>query len=158
MIGTHCKMRAPDGGRPSLKAQPLVETFILTDAIDSLTLAKWPLQDVLSITVDGSAVTDYTVVHSHGIIRRNEGGTWNGTVAVTYVGGWLPLPETVKLAAKSLVKTLRTIDPPTSRDASIRSISVEGEGTVQYQVNAGAARLIPVHVDALLSPYRNITV
>jgi len=161
MIGNYCKMRAPDGGRPSLKAQPLVETFLITaDAVDSLVLAKFPIQDVLDITVDAVDVSDYTVVHGQGIVRRNNKGTWLGTVAVTYVGGHLPLPETVKLAAKSLVKSLRSVDPPTSRDASIRSISLEGEGSVSFQTESGSSigtrRLIPVHVEALLAPYRNL--
>jgi len=161
MIGNYCNCRIPDGGgRATLKAQGLVETFILTDPIDSLVLAKFPVQDVSGITVAGSAVTDYTVIHSKGIVRRDEGGTWDGTVVVTYVGGHFPLPEPVKLAAKSLVKSLRVVDPPTTRDAAIRGISVEGEGSIQYQVdagaNAGTKRLFPVHVEALLAPYRTI--
>ena len=160
IIGNHCKRRAAEGSRPTVMAQLLVETFHIASPVDSLVLARWPVQEV-SIVADATGVLSsdgYSVFGGTGVLRKATRTQWSiGTVEVSYVGGFVEVPPAIKYAAKAMLRVLQTQEEAASRDTTIRSISREGIGAVTYATGENASSstqtAVPQFIANLLAPY-----
>jgi hypothetical protein len=157
-----CNVRAAEGSRPTLMMQSLVETFELDAPITGLVLARRPVQEIASIAATSGtlAETDYTVVKGAGIVRRAHRGRWCGEIVVTYTGGLATVPDALRYAAIAMVKDIRAAEASAiERDQSVRAVSVEGVGSVQYAVDSAVTvagkPLIPSYIATLLAPYVN---
>lgn len=64
-----------------------------------LTLPERPIVSVASVTLNGVAVTDYTI-SGPDLVRE---GKWDGAVAVTYAHGFDPIPHSVQTVVAQIV-------------------------------------------------------
>lgn len=142
------------------------ETIRLPTPTDALTLARWPLVSIVSITEAGKplAGTGYEAERDAGTVYRLTGSDtrrpWPaGKIVVEYQAGYaLPgdpvrtLPEDIERAVILLVRHqwhARGCDP------LVKAEEVDGVGRVEYWFGGGTkGSALPVEVDALLTPYR----
>jgi len=52
-------------------------------------LDLYPVYSVATVTIDGEAVTDYTITAKSGLLEREDGWDYDAEILVTYVGGYL---------------------------------------------------------------------
>lgn len=90
----------------------------------ALTLPELPVTAVASVTLDGDAITDYTV-DDYGILWRDDPGWWprGDNYIVTYSHGYAPanIPAILKVVAFQLARRAGTSDV---RQESIADYSV----------------------------------
>lgn len=72
------------------------------DGLQYVALPASPALTVVSVTVDGTDVTDWTISADAAVIRRP--GGWSGQVVVTYVAGYQVQPASDVTGARALIK------------------------------------------------------
>lgn len=177
-----CKVRPATGGQPTFLRETLTETFWVEDYAYratwagryDLVLARRHGVVVDTLTIDGVVVdaSDYAVDGEGAILMRTN-GWWCGTsIVVVYRAGFLLeepsdieagadlVPDDLKYAASLMVQQFRAMIPPTDRGQTVRGITVEGVGSVQYATDslstATVRQLVPDYVAALLGRYTNL--
>ncbi len=146
------------------------ETIRLTVPVDDLSLLRWPVVSVVSVTEAGKtlAVSDYETDAAAGFVYRLTGSDdrrdWPAAkLVIEYAAGYvLPgkpgrtLPEDVERATVMLVKAgwfARLRDP------LVRSEDVSGVLSTTYWVGGfGNGSSLPPDVEGLLSPHRQSSV
>jgi len=131
----------------------VAETFDLTLRTDALVLSRWPVVEIVSVTVNGAALASSGwTLGANGMVKLTI--PCSGSVVVDYRGGFV-LPDTTgrTLPADIEQAALKLINYEwfsRGRDPLLRSETVEGIGRTDYQVGGVA---MPADVEALLSPY-----
>ena len=153
-----------------LATETVTETFRPEYSVDALSLARWPVQSITSIVVDGDALatTDYEADLSVGTLWRlttnDRRKHWAALkTVVTYVAGYkLPgegardLPFDIERACIDLVK-LRY--HARGRDPLLRGQEHDGVGSETYWVGgASDGGAMPPDIRALLDPHREMLV
>jgi len=148
----------------TLAMETVSETFrfeLCEPRADCLLLSRYPVQNIVSITEDGTALTsdDFEVDPDTGELFRLSSDyprDWCGrTIVVQYVGGYelLPdLPQAIERACINLVKTYRAA---AARDPLVRSETVDGVLSQTFWVGTvpGSSGGIPPDVTAMLDPF-----
>jgi hypothetical protein len=134
---------------------------------DVILLDRYPVTNVATLVEDGTTLTrdtDFEVDTETGkLFRLSDDSAVNWTfdkLAVTYTAGYLllgTLPMNIERATISLVKLLRS---SATRDPSLRSENILS-GLYSYTLFSPSTDFVaglPGDVEALLAPYRNISV
>jgi uncharacterized phiE125 gp8 family phage protein len=136
------------------------ETFFITCETDALVLDRFPVSAITSVLVDGVALTsaDHVCDHRSGILSKVSRDTlinWRiGKVEVTYVGGYLLLPDLPYDLEQACLKMVQYSYSQSGRDMAAKRIEIPGVQTVDYWVGAmGKAGELPPDVAALVGPY-----
>lgn len=142
------------------------ETFRLSALTETLSLSRWPVVSIVSVSETGNTLTsgDYETDDDVGFVYRLTGSDnrrhWPaGKIVVDYSAGYIlpgaagaTLPEDVERATMLLVKAewfARTRDP------LVKSEGIDGVGTTTYWVGgAGDDAALPSDVAGLLTPHR----
>lgn len=152
-------------GRP-LALETVRETLFERSSTDLLALTRFPVVQIASLTVNGTAIDEdgYAVDRAAGLLYRRSPTRclfWpHGETVITYSAGYvLPgeagrtLPHDIERAALLLIRYGWLAQ---SRDPSIRSETEDGVGATTYFNALGtAADAMPLEVQGLLSPYRS---
>lgn len=114
---------------------------------EPLHLSRWPVQSITSVVVDGAAPlvanTDYIFEPDTGNLYRLDANgryaawSFNYTLVVTYVAGYVDQEDDVAFAALNLVRLLWYSQP---RDPTIKSESTVGVDSVTYDTSAGSPK------------------
>lgn len=141
-------------GRPLLAGE-YRETFRLIHLERVLTLSRWPVVSVASITEgdDTLAVTDYEISADEGLLHRltakGRYQCWaNEVTVVTYEAGYAEAPADVQAATMSLIADAWSAR---GRDPGMRSIGI---GSINLSYFDPLARNALASVEHLLQPYR----
>jgi hypothetical protein len=149
--------------------ETVAETFRNRDGERTrvILLDRFPVTDVTSVVEDGTTLTentDFEVDPATGRVYRLSSDLdvdWSfSKLVVTYTGGYAllgALPYNVERACIGLVKLLRA---NATRDPSLRSENILS-GLYSYTLfnpSSDYVAGLPGDVEALLAPYRNITV
>lgn len=131
-----------------------VETFTFdTDETaklgQPLVLSLYPVVDVVSVTMNGSAA-DYELDAEAGLLYLTA-GYWSGTIVVTYSGGYVLPSEAPAGLVEAIIAQMR--DLRSSRDTSIQTIA-HGDTRVSYFNTAGSEAAISAEVSGFLAPFR----
>lgn len=142
------------------------ETFRLSAPVATLSLSRWSVVSIVSVTESGNTLTadDFEAEDGEGFLYRLSGSDqrrdWSaGKIVVEYATGYvLPgkpgrtLPEDVEQATLMLVKAGWFAR---SRDPLVRSEDVSGVLSTTYWVGGfGAGASLPPDVEGLLAPHR----
>lgn len=130
-------------------------TVTLTgDATPRLILPDTRIQSVVSVDVDGEAVTDGFEVLEHGVLVLTDGSVWDATpnnIVVEYEHGYAVTPEPVKRAAMTLA--IEYLVPSALPARAISQSTDLGEFRVSIaNVDAGRYTGIP-EVDAVIKTF-----
>lgn len=133
------------------------------ESANALRLSRTPVAAITSVTVDGSATTDYKVDTKSGVLARTASGvvgTWFGReIIVTYSGGYelvgtLPWP-----VEDACLVMLRHRASSRTRDPMLRQLEIPGVSTETYWVPSGAQESgLPPEVEDLLADFRTVAV
>lgn len=141
-------------------AETVEEVFDLCGKTsDTLLASRTPIVEITSITQGDTVLTagdDYRYDAKSGIIYR-VGGRWSGDdIAVTYAGGFDPIPLDLQGAAIDMVKALQF---NRSRDPLLRSENILS-GLYAYTLfdPSTAAAGTPQQVSAALDAYRVLAI
>ncbi len=158
MVSRHCNR--------SFAREAVLETFRLAVPERVLSLGRWPLANILSVTENGDTLTadDYEAETETGFLHRladDRRTLWaTGKIEVSYRAGYaLPgqpgrtLPPDAEAAVVALVKDFWFAR---GRDLAVKAETVEGLGRTDYW--RGGDSSMPPEVAGLLTPYRNIPV
>jgi hypothetical protein len=126
-------------------------------------LDRYPVMEVESVTVGGSAV-DYIVEPKSGILRIRNGGTFSNDVVVRYKGGYNCPDDAPKGLAQAAVEGIRGSFYYGSRDPMIQAIMDNNSGSIRFfpppgvsrtggGSGGGTARPLTPTATALLIPY-----
>lgn len=114
-----------------------------------LVLSLYPVVDVVSVTVNGSAV-DYDVDTESGLLYL-QSGYWSGTVVVTYSGGYL-LPDGAPAGlVEAIIAQIR--ETRETRDTAIQTVT-HGDTRVSYFNTAASEGAIDSVALAFLAQFR----
>ena len=135
--------------------------------VEYLMLARWPVAEITSVTVDDVAVDDdeYRLDEETGhLYRLDESGypsvwEWCKDIVVVYTGGYLMPEETSPTLPASLegaaVELVASYWLSRGRDPKVRSESIPGLSEVSYWVGSvGAQGDLPPSVISKISPFR----
>jgi len=137
------------------------ERFDFRRPVANLMLARWPVVEVTSVTVDGTALTsaEWIIEDAGCLTRQDDDGDlqdWLGRVVVAYRAGYtLPgaaarnLPHDIERAAIMLVVSAYQ---GRGRDPAVRSETVEGCGETTWFPDG-----IPPTIAAILEPHRQVS-
>lgn len=158
MVSRHCNR--------SFARETVTEAFRLVAPERGLSLARWPLANILSVTENGHTLTasDYEAEAETGLFYRladDRRTLWPaGKVEVRYSAGYtIPgqlgrnLPHDAEAAVVALVKDFWFAR---GRDLAVKAETVEGLGRTDYW--RGEDSSMPPEVAGLLTAYRNIPV
>lgn len=149
----------------SLVLEGVEELFRPGRRLEEIVLARYPVADGASITVDGVALgpADYELDASAGLAWRLSGDhrvAWAARkIVVDYDAGYVPpaqgaavtLPPDIQRACMTLVVSYHQNQ---GRDLSVRSESTQDVGATSWlDPRAGMEALLP-QVAGLLAPYR----
>lgn len=167
LIARECLVPKAGAVLPTLREEGIVETFRIRAGRvyredGPLILARHPVSRINSIVVDGVELVeeDYELLQSEGhLVRLCEDRPvgWSGDkIVITYVAGWEPIPDVLKLAA---IRILQEHVSASERDPLLRGETIEGIGRFDYWVNApsassAGARPVSSTVSAMLDPFR----
>lgn len=148
----------------------ITETFWPSGGVicaEALILSRYPVAEVVSVTVDGDAVasTEWRIDVEAGLLYRLDASGfpsfWSAckAIVVVFEGGYrLPgedgrdLPPAIEAAAISL---LNSYWQARGRDPMVRAEDIPGLGSVQYWVGAvGEAGSLPPDVVSKIAPFR----
>ncbi|WP_377847222.1 hypothetical protein [Bosea sp. UC22_33] len=152
-------------GRP-LALETVRETLLERSSTDMLALARFPIVDIASLTVNGTPIDEdgYAVNRAAGLLYRRSPTRclfWpHGETVITYSAGYvLPgeagrtLPHDIERATLLLIRYGWLAQ---SRDPSIRSETEDGVGATTWFSSLGTnSDSMPLEVQGLLSPYRS---
>lgn len=151
--------------RRTLRQRDIEERFFLSASLGPrLYLSGYPIVSVTSVTIDGEATTDFLVEQDKGVLvrTRDDNGTtaiisWTGrNIVVTYRAGYLYATETpadLKRAALSLGAFLHE---SRGRDFSLRSMNIQGVGSVSWLDPQNGGGMIPETIRNVLDFYRDM--
>lgn len=151
----------------TLRSETITETFRSGSNESLIYLARIPVGTVTSVTEDGVVLvanTDYQLDATVGVIYRLSDDVlvdWNfSKLIVVYAAGYTTtalLPDDIERACISLTKTLRGA---ATRDPLVKQESIPGVLDTSYWVGTtpGSTGNLPPDVQALLDPYREISV
>lgn len=142
------------------------ETIRLSAPVGALTLARWPVVSVASVTEGGKTLApdDYETDADTGFVHRLTGSDqrrdWPATkIVVEYAAGYIlpddparTLPEDIERAAILLVRSQWFAR---NRDPLVKAEETDGVGRSEYWIGGPAGgSTLPTDVEALLLPYR----
>ncbi len=144
------------------------EVWRLDAATQPLSLARYPVVSVSSVTEDGAtlAASDYELDAEAGMLWRlasDERTDWRARkITVAYTAGYLlpdqqsrTLPHDVQRACVLMVAAQYNAR---GRDPLLRSEGAQGIGQVSYLDPRAGMEAMPPQAAALLQPYRSFTV
>lgn len=144
------------------------EVWRLDSCVESLSLTRFPVATIASVTEDGTALasTDYEMDAASGLLFRlssDERTTWRARkITVQYTGGYLlpdqsgrTLPHDIQRACILMVSAAYLAR---GRDPMLRSESAQDVGSASYLDPRAGMEAMPPQAAALLQPYRVFTV
>jgi len=145
--------------------ETVIETFFVSRELESLPLARYPISNISSLTIDGGtteSATDYVADKSSGVLLRLSSGamsTWCGErVEVAYSGGYSlssGAPRDLEQACLLMVSYAYSYS---RRDVLAKRIEVPDVQSVDYWVGGvGRGGELPPDVLSLISPYRRLS-
>jgi uncharacterized phiE125 gp8 family phage protein len=150
--------------RRVLALETVRETWRLTERPECLLLRRHPVTAITSVIEDGVTLagTDYDLDADAGFIWRLDGETRIGwaqaTVQVTYSAGYVgpgqsspTLPYDIQRATVLLVSMAYN---SRGRDASLRSVNLQGVVAESYQMPTPGSGGMPTAIADMLAPYR----
>lgn len=153
-IATYC-------GR-TFKAETITETIHYDWSFDGLSLSRFPVQSITSISLDGTTVSSslYTAQSTSGVIyaldSSSDNVTWAaGRYVVVYVAGYSTIPSDLEQACISLVNARRSAR---GRDPSLRSEKIPDVWEASYWVAGGNEYGLPPDIKTVLDRYRVVAV
>jgi hypothetical protein len=114
-----------------------------------LVLSLYPVVDVVSVTVNGSAV-EYEVNAEAGLLYL-KAGYWSGTVEVTYSGGYILPSGAPPGLVEAIISQMR--DSRENRDASVQTVA-HGDSRVSYFNTTTSVGQVSLEVASFLAPFR----
>lgn len=137
------------------------ESFRLMTCFDVLALARRPVSDIDSVTVDGTALDadEYEVDATAGLLYRLNGDdermAWSaGKVVVVYTAGYALLDSLPHGIERACLLLLRSYVSAAARDPMMKAEQVDGVGRMEYWVGStNGASGLPPDVEALLRPH-----
>lgn len=143
----------------------------LGDSVDqapeALLLARWPVEDVTSVTLDGEVLDDdeYEIDAASGLLYRLDGNaspcTWRicDSCSVVFGGGYrMPgdalrnLPEDIEAGALALIRGQYFA---TGRDPALKQVDIPGVMSQTLWVGGeGTKSGLPAIVESYWAPYR----
>lgn len=129
-----------------------------------LLLARTPVTALTSVVEDGVTLdaSDYEVDKPTGRLYRlvdDERAPWAAAkIVVTYTAGWSLPSSAPKDLSRAALTLAAAIHAASTRDAAIRSESVDGVSAVSYFDPANGGGALPEAVRTLADPYRNLKV
>ena len=127
-------------------------------------LWRYPIETVATVTVDGDAVTDYTILADRGSLLL-DGSQVGDVVQITYEAGYqvADIPADLELALWSIFDSvLQGLSGEGGFSDAIRGAVITGVGTINYDTAAatgpdGEPEFIGPAAQALLAPYRRVS-
>lgn len=136
--------------------------------LEEIVLSRSPVASIASVVLDNTETlvsgTDYESDLAEGKLYRLDGNGYAvrwyfGRLEVNYDAGYdfAKLPAPLVRACVSLVKILRS---GSTRDPLVKSENVPGVGQTDYWVGGipGTVGNLPPDIQAMLDPYRNVSV
>lgn len=144
---------------PSLLRETCTEVFRWSGC-GPIHLARRPVTEVVSVTVDGVAVDadDYEIVGGRNLWRltADETTDWSsGKIVVIYVAGYASAPYDLKQAATKLVTALNA---EASRDPNLKRETIPGVIEKEYWVAPSDDPYLSREIDDLIAPYAEMWV
>lgn len=129
----------------------------------ALRLSRIPVTAITSVTVDGTATTDYKVNATSGVLSRTASGvvgTWFGReIIVTYSGGYELLGTLPRALEDACLVLLRHRSASRDRDPMLRQLEIPGVSTETYWVPAnGQDAGLPPEAEDLLAAFCTVGV
>lgn len=125
-----------------------------------LRLARYPVQSVSSVTIDGIALTTFEFETGSGSLYRLESDErvcWHGRkIVVDYVGGF-PADAVPADLAHACVTLCVAMHAAVGRDPTVRSENVPDVGSVSYRDPDNGGGAIPEAVRSLIDGYREVS-
>lgn len=86
----------------------------------ALSLPELPVTSVASVTLDGEAVTDYTLDAYYGLLWRDDPGWWmrGDLYVVTYTHGYATVPNIYKRVAAVLARGASSVSPGVRQEST----------------------------------------
>ncbi len=157
-------------GRETVRERFEIGHGSIDDTTGGLLLECGPVEEVVSVTVDGEALAAGSFeVESRQLYRLQDGARrcWYGRVIlVEYVAGWwlpsdtgtkpagaIDLPDDIERAAIQLVAASISA---ASRDPMVKSESEDGVGSTSWYVQGASAALPHPEAEATLAQYRRV--
>lgn len=157
-----CNVRASAATPPTLRSEPVRDTFRLKCWTDRLVLSRRPVTTMTSVVEDDTTLSpaDYELDAASGVLHRLSGDVYARWLArkivVSYTAGWVTVPDELKLAAMKLAGVFysegQRVDPSIKREITPDVREVE------YWVSPSSDSALPQDVLDLIAPYRNIVV
>lgn len=153
-IARRCNVVSDGVNPPTLLRETCTEVFRWTGC-GPLPLARRPVVEITSVTVDGTAVdaADYEIDGGRYLQRLSSDALsyWaDGKITVIYVAGYQTAPDDLKLAATKLATATFA---ESGRDPSLKRVEIPGVSLHEYWVAPSADPLLSQEVTDLLSPY-----
>jgi hypothetical protein len=164
LIATECGVARSGALPPTLRRETILETFNLARPAKKLILSRRFVDQLSSITEDGSALgaSHYRVDQTAGIVERLDSSgrpaEWCATeIVALYTAGFDEVPGGLKLAA---IRAIHEQVSASSRDPLLKSESVDGISRFDYWVNgasggSASGGAFSPGVLALLNDYRS---
>ncbi|MDP3417856.1 phage head-tail connector protein [Falsiroseomonas sp.] len=136
------------------------EAFRLSQSVKSLSLSRWPVSAIASVTIDGAAVDDaaYEVDPANGLLWRIDGdqrSAWaHGRVVVAYTAGYALPAAAPSALSRACILLASTWWQGRGRDATIRSESTDGVDNVSYFDPRNGGGALPSAVTDPIERYR----
>lgn len=157
MLAVASKEAATYCGRVFVE-ETIDDTFYIRDCIGKLILSRFPVSEVVSVTVDGDVLDDalYRVEEDTGVIYRldtdGELCDWDAEITVIrFKGGYSEIPADLEGAVIDLIKARRSAR---TRDPTVRSERVPDVMEVTYWVSGPGEGHLPPNVRGVFDHYR----
>jgi hypothetical protein len=122
----------------------------------ALTLALYPVAEILEISSAGATAADYQFDPASGRVW----GGWSGTVAVVYSGGYDLPEEAPARLQKAVIEAVREGQTSGARDPSIREVQ-HGDTRISYftsSTSSASPGYLSAPVIDLIRPFRRLHV
>lgn len=138
--------------------ETIEDTFYIRQCVDKLTLSRFPVNDIVSVTVAGDAIasTLYRLDEDTGFLYRldTDGDLcdWDAEITVVqFTSGYATIPADLETAVIDLIKARRSAR---TRDPSVRSERVPDVMEVTYWVSGPGEGHLPPNVRGVFDQYR----
>jgi hypothetical protein len=175
MIAHECRVPVDGVTPPTLRSETVIDEMNndlrYSGKTWPIVLARRFVTSITSVVVAGTTIVaaDYQIDKGAGLLRRvNEGGTiicWSsGKIVVTYVAGFLTVPEPLKLAAITVLReqwSFAAQGGAAPRDPMVKSEAVDGVSRFEYFAQPGGSSgsmssvmAISPSASGMLTPYK----
>ena len=175
MIAHECLVPVDGVTPPTLRSEAIVDEvnndLRYSGKTSPIVLTRRFVTSITSDVVAGTTLlaADYQVDKGAGLLRRvNDGGTiicWSsGKIVVTYIAGFVTIPEPLKLAAVTVLReqwSSAAQGGAASRDPMVKSEAVDGVSRFEYFGQSGGSSgamssgmAISPTASAMLTPYK----